>query len=264
MTAVNLGGFVDELATLSGEVILPFFRSTIGAEDKSRGGRFDPVTEADRAAENAIRQKLAEVFPGHGIVGEEFGEHNADADYVWLIDPIDGTKSFISGLPLWGTLIGLRHRDKAVYGVMNQPFTRERFIGDGKTSRWRGLSATSEITERALHTRACASLASATVMTTSPWLLSDAQRERYHRVEGKARLHRYGGDCYAYCMLAAGFVDVVIEAGLKPYDVAALIPIVEGAGGVITTWTGESALAGGAVIAAGDRRVHAQACKLLA
>ena len=264
MTAVDFSKFVEDLASLSGDIIIPFFRSSIGAEDKSRGGAFDPVTEADRAAESAIRRKILEAFPDHGIIGEEFGDHNPDAEYVWLIDPIDGTKSFVSGLPLWGTLIGLRRRDKAVYGLMHQPFIRERFLGDGKVAYWRGLSASSVAIEKILRTRDCHKLAQATIMTTSPLLLDDAQREKYRRVEKATRLHRYGGDCYAYCMLAAGFVDVVIEAGLKPYDVAALIPIVEGAGGVITTWDGGSAHDGGAVIAAGDRRIHAEALRLLA
>ena len=140
MTAVDFAGFVDRLAQVSGEVILPFFRSTIGAEDKSRGGVFDPVTEADRGAEAAMRRLIAQTFPAHGVIGEEYGQDRPEAEYVWVLDPIDGTKSFISGLPTWGTLIGLMHRGKPVYGMMAQPFTRERFFGDGNRTRLRSLA----------------------------------------------------------------------------------------------------------------------------
>ena len=264
MTAVDFAGFVDELATMSGLVILPYFRTSIGAEDKSRGGVFDPVTEADRNAERVIRQAIRARFPGHGIIGEEFGAENTEADYVWVLDPIDGTKSFISGLPTWGTLIALQHKGRPVYGMMHQPFTGEKFYGDGRTAHWRGTCAGVAMAERLLRTRPCAQLADATVMTTSPLLLTDPERHKYKRVEAQARLHRYGGDCYGYCMLAAGHVDLVIEAGLKPYDIAALVPVIEGAGGVVTTWDGGNPAEGGAIIAAGDRRTHDAALKLLA
>src|ERR1700689_3308230 len=165
MTAVDFAGFVDRLAQVSGEVILPFFRSAIGAEDKSRGGVFDPVTEADRGAEAAMRRLIGQTFPAHGVIGEEYGQDRPAAEYVWVLDPIDGTKSFISGLPMWGTLIGLMHRGRPVYGMMSQPFTRERYSGDGKRSRWRGVAlprdegANGECTNRTLHVRACPSLA---------------------------------------------------------------------------------------------------------
>ncbi len=270
MTAVDFAAFVERLAQVSGEVILPFFRSAIGSEDKSRGGVFDPVTEADRGAETAMRRLIAQTFPAHGVIGEEYGVDRADAEYVWVLDPIDGTKSFISGMPTWGTLIGLMHRGRSVYGMMAQPFTRERYYGDGNRARLRTLAPTRndappmEWTTRTLRTRACASLAEATLSTTSPALIQDpADLEAYRRVEAKARLTRYGGDCYAYCALAAGFIDVVIETGLKPYDVVALGPIIEGAGGVMTTWEGEDASQGGRIIAAGDRRVYNAARALL-
>ncbi len=142
MTAVDFAAFVERLAQVSGEVILPFFRSAIGAEDKSRGGTFDPVTEADRGAEAAMRRLIGQTFPAHGVIGEEYGHDRPDAEYVWVLDPIDGTKSFISGMPTWGTLIGLMHRGRPVYGMMAQPFTRERFYGDGKRARLRALAAT--------------------------------------------------------------------------------------------------------------------------
>src|SRR5579871_1391412 len=270
MTAVDFAAFVERLAQVSGEVILPFFRSAIGSEDKSKGGVFDPVTEADRGAEIAMRRLIAQTFPAHGVIGEEYGADRPDAEYVWVLDPIDGTKSFVSGLPTWGTLIGLTHRGRPVYGMMAQPFTRERYYGDGKRSKLRTLAAArgeappSEWATRSLRTRPCASLAEATLATTSPNLFGAPENAAaFRRVEAKTRLTRYGGDCYAYCAVAAGFVDLVIEAGLKPHDVVALAPIIEGAGGVITTWEGEGAEKGGRIIAAGDRRVYDEARALL-
>jgi myo-inositol-1(or 4)-monophosphatase len=270
MTAVDFAAFVDRLAQVSGEVILPFFRSAFSAEDKSKGGVFDPVTEADRAAEVAMRRLISQTFPSHGIIGEEYGSDRPEAEYVWVLDPIDGTKGFISGLPMWGTLIGLMHRGQPVYGMMSQPFTRERYFGDGKRSRWRGLAlprgdaAGGDWTQRTLHTRACASLTEATLMTTSPLLYNEDDRVAYQRVEKPTRLVRYGGDCYAYCMLASGFIDLVVEASLKPYDIVALVPIIEGAGGIVTNWEGGPAAKGGRIIAAGDHRVHEEAMKMLA
>lgn len=270
MTAVDFAAFVELLAQISGDVILPFYRSAIGAEDKSRGGSFDPVTEADRAAEAAMRRLIGQTFPAHGIIGEEYGLDRPDAEYVWVLDPIDGTKSFICGMPTWGTLIGLMHRGRPVYGMMAQPFTRERFYGDGKRARLRTLAMTrgealpSEWTTRTLRTRDCVTLSEATLATTSPLLIRDqADREAYLRVERKARLPRYGGDCYAYCALAAGFVDLVVETNLKPHDVVALIPIIEGAGGVIATWDGDDASKGGRILAAGDQRIFDDARRLL-
>jgi len=138
MTAVDFEKFVEQLADASAEAILPFFRTALAAEDKARGGAFDPVTEADRGAENAMRRLIEKFFPGHGVVGEEFDDRRPDAEYVWVLDPIDGTKSFLCGFPTWGTLIGLTHNGVPVYGLMNQPFTRERFSGDGRAAYWRG------------------------------------------------------------------------------------------------------------------------------
>ena len=264
MTAVDLAAFIEQLADVAGRTVLPFFRTAIGAEDKSGGGAFDPVTEADRAAEAAMRRLIRATFAQHGIVGEEFADDRADAEYVWVLDPIDGTKSFISGIPTWGCLIGLIHNGRPIYGVMTQPFTRELFIGDGEVATWRGPGLDHTPTQRKLHTRACPSLARATLMTTSPLLYSAPALAAFRRVEQAVRLSRYGFDCYAFAMLAAGHVDCVIEAGVKTYDIAPLMPIIEGAGGIITTWTGGNAARGGDVIAAGDRRVHAAALELLA
>jgi myo-inositol-1(or 4)-monophosphatase len=258
MTAIDFAAFVDQLATASGEAILPFFRTTLSVENKSRGAAFDPVTAADRAAETAMRTLIRRNFPDHGVIGEEFGEERVDAEYVWVLDPIDGTKSFISGMPAWGTLIALTRNSDPVYGMMHQPFTRERFTGDGAVAKYRGPAG-----ERLLHARRCESVADAILMTTSPLLMNDTERTAFQRVEKSARLSRYGGDCYAYCMLAAGHVDLVIECQLKPYDIIPLIPIIEGAGGIVTTWDGAPAKLGGCIVAAGDKRVHAEAMKLL-
>lgn len=263
MTAVDFEAFVADLATVSGEVILPFFRSSLPANDKAPGGVFDPVTEADRAAETAMRRLILDTFPAHGIIGEEFPPHQPDAEYVWVLDPIDGTKSFIAGLPLWGTLIALEHNGQPAYGMMHQPFTRERFFGDGVRATWSGHNSHNTQIVHHLHTRPCAALDEATLFTTSPLLMSAEEHDRYARVQSAVRLPRFGGDCYSYCMLAAGHVDLVIEAGLQPYDIAPLMPIVTGAGGIVTTWDGGDASKGGRIVAAGDRRVHEAALTLL-
>lgn len=269
MSVVDFEYFINRLATLSGEAIMPFFRTAIAAEDKAHGGAFDPVTEADRSAELVMRRMIQTTFPDHGVIGEEFGADNPQADYVWVIDPIDGTKSFICGFPTWGTLIGLMHHGRPCYGMMHQPFSRERFMGDGSTAFWRGparaaIAGQREIEEkRRLSTRACPSLAQATLMTTSPSLITPSRLADFHRIEERVRLSRYGGDCYAYCALAAGHVDLVIETGLKPYDIVALIPIIEGAGGVITTWEGGDPANGGDIVASGDPALHPVALDLL-
>jgi myo-inositol-1(or 4)-monophosphatase len=202
---------------------------------------------------------IKRTFPAHGIIGEEYGNERPDAEYIWVLDPIDGTKSFISGMPAWGSLIALAHHGAPVFGMMHQPFIGERFTGDGRAARYRGPAG-----ERALHVRPCASLKEAVLFTTSPRVMPADDRTAFGRVEDMVRLSRYGGDCYAYCMLAAGHVDLVIESGLKPFDIMALIPIIEGAGGIVTNWDGGSAAAGGQIIAAGDKRVHQAAMTMLA
>ena len=226
MTAVDFEKFVEELADVSGEAILPFFRTALSAHNKSAVGGFDPVTEADHAAETAMRRLIEHFFPEHGIVGEEFGDRRLDAEYVWTLDPIDGTKSFICGMPMWGTLIALTRHGESIYGMMHQPFTREKFSGDGGGARYRGPAG-----DRELAVRACPSLEEAVMCTTSPLLMKEADRACFTRVEQHVRLSRYGGDCYAYCVLAAGQIDLVIETELKPYDVLPLVPIIAGAGG---------------------------------
>ncbi|VVM47027.1 Histidinol-phosphatase [Pseudomonas fluorescens] len=246
--------FAEQLAQAAAAAIQPYFRANLAVEDK--GGRlYDPVTVADKAAEDAMRSLIQERYPSHGILGEEQGVAVGSSPLTWVLDPIDGTRAFITGLPLWGTLIALNDGTKPVVGVMNQPFTGERFIGTPEGA-WLGSTP--------LKTRTCSDLASATLMCTTPDMFdSEARKAAFEAVAGQARLMRYGGDCYAYCMLASGFVDVIVEASLQPYDVQALMPIIEGAGGVITAWDGSSAQNGGCVVACGDPALHAQMIELL-
>jgi histidinol phosphatase-like enzyme (inositol monophosphatase family) len=263
MTTVDFAAFVEKLADVAADTILPFFRTSLRAEDKNAGGMFDPVTEADRAAEAAMRRLIQATFPHHGIIGEEFGPVQSEAEYVWVLDPIDGTKSFIAGMPVWGSLIGLLHNGCPAYGMMVQPFTLERFTGDGKGAVWRGPGCDHRMTERKLATRRCEKLAHATLMTTSPLLYSTAKLKAFRRIEVRARLSRYGGDCYAFAMLAAGHVDCVIEPDLKAHDIVALVPIVEGAGGIVTCWDGGNPARGGDVVASCNGRIHDEALSLL-
>jgi inositol-phosphate phosphatase/L-galactose 1-phosphate phosphatase/histidinol-phosphatase len=217
-----------------------------------------PVTAADRAAEAAMRRLIAARFPDHGIIGEEYGREREGADFVWVLDPIDGTKSFISGVPLFGTLIALAFEGRPVVGVIDQPISRERWAG--------ALGRPSTLGGRPIRCRPCAGLDAATVFATTPDMFVGADSAAFARVRGAAKLVRYGADCYAYGLLALGFVDLVIEASLKPYDFCAMVPIVAGAGGVASDWQGRPLGLGsdGRVVAAGDRRAHDAALARLA
>lgn len=250
MDSEALTAFLDRLADAASDSIMPYFRATMDVENKAGSG-FDPVTAADRDAEAAIRKLINERFPEHGIIGEEFGCERDDADFVWVIDPIDGTRSFISGLPVWGTLIGLLLDGQPLIGMMAQPFTGERFFGDCTRAWYRGPGG-----QAALSVRSCEAVDQATLFTTSPAMIKGGDRLAYDRVEKAVRFARYGIDCYAYCMVAAGHADIVIETELQAYDIVALIPIIEGAGGKVTDWQGASAAAGGRIVATGDGRLH--------
>jgi inositol-phosphate phosphatase / L-galactose 1-phosphate phosphatase / histidinol-phosphatase len=235
-------------------VIRPFFRTALKVDDKAD---FSPVTAADRAAERAMRELIERHFPGHGIVGEEFGSARTDAEFIWVLDPIDGTKSFISGVPLFGTLIALTRAGRPILGVIDQPILRERWIGTvGRASR---LNSTP------IRCRACAELGAATLFATTPEMFLGSDAAAFARVSAAVKLTRFGADCYAYGLLAAGFIDVILEAALKPYDFCAMVAIVEGAGGIASDWRGEKLGLGsdGRVLVAGDRRVHAAALALL-
>jgi histidinol phosphatase-like enzyme (inositol monophosphatase family) len=258
-TMPDLDGFFAELADASGRAILPFFRVGAGTQNKAEGGGFDPVTEGDKAGERAIRELIALRFPDHAIRGEEYGLANAGAEHEWIIDPIDGTRGFICGLPTWGTLVGLMRGKEAVYGMMNQPHVGERFTGDGRVAHLHGPAGT-----RILRARSGRKLADALLATTSPSIITGADGEAYERLQSRVRLARYGTDCYAYAMVAAGQIDLVCETGLQSYDIMPLIPIIEGAGGVVTTWDGGRAHDGGRILAAGSRELHAEAMAVLA
>jgi myo-inositol-1(or 4)-monophosphatase len=253
---------INRLADAAGEVIRPYFRRRIAVVDKgaAKGAMFDPVTAADKGGEEAIRVLLDAEKPEDGILGEEFPEKAGTSGRVWVIDPVDGTRAFITGQTQWGTLIALNEGGYPRLGVMDQPITRERFIG---TAAGTELHAPDGVTK--LQTRACESLSQAVIMTTHPWAYFTAEEEAlFRRLSDGAMMSRLGGDCYAYGLLAMGFVDCVIESSLKAWDIDALIPIVEGAGGIITNWTGGPCAEGGQVVAAGDKRLHAEVLKIIA
>ncbi|QCI96987.1 histidinol-phosphatase [Agrobacterium larrymoorei] len=249
--------FFFRLADAAKAETLPRFRTGIAVDNKQAGG-YDPVTEGDQAAETAIRALISTTFPEHGVLGEEHGSIGLDREHIWVIDPIDGTRAFISGVPVWGTLIGFQSNGRSVMGVMDQPFIGERYFADGERAWYKGPDG-----ERQIKTRACQSLSDAVLFTTSPHIFTAEESARYTQVQDKVRLFRYGVDCYAYALLAAGHVDLVIETSLKPYDVGALIPIIEQAGGTITTWDGGRPEGAGRIIAAGSRQVHQEALAIL-
>lgn len=242
--------FLDKLADAASAAIMPHFRQAFAVDNKWEDG-FDPVTIADKNGETAIRALINADYPDHGILGEEHGPENLDAEHVWVLDPIDGTRAFITGLPTWGTLIGLRTNGTPKLGMMVQPYVGERYGGDCTTAWYKG-----PLGEKALQTRSCTRLEEATIFTTTPAIFSSQERAAFDRVEASTQLSRYGTDCYAYCMVAAGHGDAVIESGLQAYDIVALVPIIEGAGGVVTTWTGGSPADGGQIVASGDPRLH--------
>ena len=253
----RLLAFADTLAGAARTAILPFFRAPHTIDNKS-DKIFDPVTQADRAAEQRMRQLIESAFPDHAILGEEFGETPGTSAYQWILDPIDGTRAFIAGLPLWGVLIGLYYEGHPLLGVMDQPYLDERYRGSPL-----GADTTARAATRALKTSACASLVGAILSTTDSNLFQADEAEAFERVRRAAKLTRYGYDCYAYAMLAAGHIDCVIESGLKPFDIAALIPIITSAGGGVCNWQGGDASQGGQVLAYGDARVRDEALALL-
>jgi inositol-phosphate phosphatase/L-galactose 1-phosphate phosphatase/histidinol-phosphatase len=257
VSSSELDAFLElarNLADAAGAVIRPYFRKPLAVDDKPD---LTPVTAADRAAEQAMRSLIEGRFPDHGILGEEFGPLREDAEFVWTLDPIDGTKSFISGVPLFGTLIALTRAKRPILGIIDQPISQERWIGAARRP--------TTLNGAAVHCRACPRLAAATLFATTPDMFKEADAAAFARVSSAAKLTRFGADCYAYGLLAAGFIDLVLEASLKPYDFCAMVPIVEGAGGVATDWRGaELGLASdGRVLAAGDRRAHDTARALL-
>ena len=254
--------FAHQLADASARATLPLFRNMPEIDNKLAEG-FDPVTAADRDAEAAIRALIEAHYPSHAIIGEEFDDKRGDeagTPFEWVLDPIDGTRAFISGMPSWGTLIGLNQSDRPVLGMMDQPFTGERYFATaGEGAFLQQQTGTSEI-----QTRACADIKDAVLATTTPELFIGTPAEpAWHKLAATAKLTRYGGDCYNYALVALGQIDAVVEQGLKEFDIQALIPIVEEAGGIVTDWQGGEAHKGGTAIACGDRAVHAQLLDML-
>ena len=248
-----------QLADTSGPVILDYFRADLAVERKDDAS---PVTRADREAETVLRQRLATEVPDHGILGEEHGSERLDAEYVWVLDPIDGTRAFINGIPLFGTLIALTRNGAPVLGVIDHPALGERWLGvlGAPTRHWgRGDDGAP------VHARTCEGLDQALLCATSPEMFSSDQHVQFRRVQATVRDTRFGTDCYAYSMVASGQTDLVVEAGMKPYDYLAHAVVVAGAGGAITDWQGAPLTldSPGSVLAAGDARVHAAALQLL-
>lgn len=246
--------FAEQLANISGEIIRRYFRQQVALKEKAD---LSPVTIADEEAEKNMRALIHNTFPHHGILGEEFGAHNDNAEYVWVLDPIDGTQSFMMGRPIFGTLIGLVKNGVPILGIIDQPILGERWIGV------QGFAT--NFNYEPIRARKCANLKKATLCTTSPYLFDENDREIFERVREVAQYTNYGGDCYSYGLLANGLVDVVIETGLKKHDFCALIPVIKGAGAVVTDWQGNEVTtqSDGRLIVAGDPRVHAQILKLV-
>ena len=247
----ELDAFLVELHSVASAETLPRFRADHGLDNKAGVGGFDPVTEADKGAERAIRQRIAERFPDHGVLGEEYGADRTDAEFVWVLDPVDGTRAYISGLPLWVTLIGLRWRGRPILGSIGQPYIGELFIG----SQALGSRLMSRGRERALKVRGQPKLTDATIAATDPQAyMTPPEQAAFQQVRAAAKLTRLGGDGYLFAMVAAGLMDLVIESGLKAWDIDPVVPLIEGAGGVVVDWRGaDVGRNGGQVVAAGDR-----------
>jgi len=245
--------FAEHLADAARPIALRYFRTPLDVERKADAS---PVTLADREIEQAMRAMIAARFPEHGIFGEEFGQQLGQT-YTWVIDPIDGTKSFITGMPLFGTLICLAQEGRPILGVVDAPATGERWVGDCTTTHFNGAVA---------RVSGCTKLADARLYTTSHDFFEPAQWERFDRLSRRAAFRRFGGDCYLYGLLASGHIDLVIESGLQPYDYAALVPVIEGAGGVITDWNGKplTIASDGRVIAAASEALLYEALAALA
>lgn len=233
--------FAERLADAARAETLPRFRTGCAAADKNEGGAWDPVTEADREAERAMRRLIEAEFPDHGIQGEEFPDKVGAGRWTWSLDPVDGTRSFVCGLPSWTTLIALLEHGRPVLGIIDTPALDERYAGPGA--------------ERT--TSGCTSIAEARLSTTDPYLFTAAETKAWDRVRQRTRTARYGLDAYGYARVAAGSLDLVIEAGLKPHDYNALIPVVRAAGGAIGDWEGGETFLAGRVIAAATRELYA-------
>jgi len=253
----ELEDFALDLAHTAGGIAHAHFRQPITVENKGVTA-FDPVTNADRAIERVLRAAIVARYPDHGIVAEEEGDREGRSEYTWFIDPIDGTRAFMTGSPLWGTLIGLTRREQPLFGLLAQPVLGEVFFG-GPSGSW---LIKADRRDR-LKSRACTTLATAVLASTHPDMFTGERAAAFRGLAAQCLLHRFGGDCYNYAMLAAGYLDLVVESQLKPYDIVPLIPLLQGAGCVVTDWRGRPPLAGGDVVAAGSREVHRAALAVL-
>ena len=249
--------FAIKVVEAAGPIALKYFRRDTRVADKGAGGAFDPVTAADREIEASMRQRITECYPDHTIIGEELGGaaigENGDRP-CWVIDPIDGTRAFISGMPAWGIMLGMAEAGEPEIGVVHQPLLGETFAGDGNKCILRGASG-----ETSIRTRSQCEPQQAILYCTHPSMFSAADLAAFERVSKQCLMSRFGGDCYSYCLLALGRIDLVIEADLQPYDILPLVPIIEGAGGIVTDWSGQTPSKGGRVVAAGDCKLHAWA-----
>jgi histidinol phosphatase-like enzyme (inositol monophosphatase family) len=250
---MSFAAFASRLADAARAVTLLAADRTV--EDKSKGGVFDPVTDADRDAERAMRALIEAEHPDHGIAGEELDDRPAGCAYRWSLDPIDGTRSFICGLPTWTTLIALLEDGAPIVGLIDASRLDERYLGDGKHAWLNGEE---------IRTSACRSLGVARLSTTDPFLFMGEEAAAFERLRRAVRLTRFGHDAYAYARLAAGSIDIVAESGLKPHDFNALVPVIRGAGGIIGNWRGGGDLSAGQVLAAATPQLFEQAVALLA
>lgn len=250
--------FAVELAQAAAPIALPLFRTSMAVDNKQAGG-FDPVTQADCAAEQTMRAMIEQRYPDHGIFGEEFGHKTGNSDFTWILDPIDGTRSFICGTPTWMTLVGIKHKDRMIAGAAGQPFTGEIFSGSEAGAHLLRMDRTDK-----LRCTGETDLSKVLAGTTAPYLFrKHGHEERLMRIENAVRHLRFDADSYFHCMVAAGQLGVSIDTGLQPYDIAALIPIIEGAGGIVTTWDGADASDGGDILVAANQALHEQAMALL-
>lgn len=269
----DLEAFLVDLAYAAGDVIRPYFRSTlkvqnktaladpgsVGAPSASRSG-YDPVTAADREAESRMRELIKARYPDHGIYGEEFGFTPGRAGLTWVLDPIDGTRSFMAGMLHWGVLVALFNGQHSILGCLYQPVLDELFVGNAHRARLQHNNV-----RTSLSTRRCGHLADAVLCCTDPnMFIATSEQVAFADLLAQTKMSRYGGDCYHYALLAMGLVDLCVEARLRPYDIQALVPIVEGAGGMITTWAGDNPADGGQIVAAADPLIHREALRVLA
>lgn len=254
----ELTDFALALAEASAKAILPHFRQNTPIEVKA-AAVWDPVTEGDRAGERVIRQMIEKTYPDHGIIGEEYGVKEARSDFTWILDPVDGTRAFVAGFPSWATLIALYHKNVPVIGVMNQPYVGDLFYGNlhGAWLNYRGITTP-------IKTRKGVKLTDAKIGTTAPELYrNDADQRGFQALRAKTKMTRYGGDAYFFSLMAAGHLDIAMDAGLQIYDIAALIPIIKGAGGFVGTWSDTDYTKGGNIISAGSEELLVEAIDVM-